>query len=213
MRLRALWIQTLDVVTHWPRPLQTPSSPTSQGTHRFDLKHFKSFSPHVLWSVPLTAICHRSTSAAEDESFENNLEQQLEDELKLEELMKHRQEPDKACMVSLWQSIWIIKSVHVWRVFAVVQVTLQQWLCLFRWLVSSWNYQSLFLYYFFFFNNGYGSHSLVLNSENKRKHLMSNIPSWFNSTMSLFQWPEHECYQQPHTRNIKTFLNLQTFVL
>uniref|UniRef100_A0A3Q3XG89 Dystrobrevin n=1 Tax=Mola mola TaxID=94237 RepID=A0A3Q3XG89_MOLML len=44
-------------------------------------------------------------SAAEDESFENNLEQQLEDELKLEELMKHRQEPDKACMVSLWQSI------------------------------------------------------------------------------------------------------------
>uniref|UniRef100_A0A7N8YJ89 Dystrobrevin n=1 Tax=Mastacembelus armatus TaxID=205130 RepID=A0A7N8YJ89_9TELE len=32
--------------------------------------------------------------------FENVLEQQLEDELKLEELMKHRQEPDKTCMVS-----------------------------------------------------------------------------------------------------------------
>uniref|UniRef100_A0A4W6CJM6 Dystrobrevin n=1 Tax=Lates calcarifer TaxID=8187 RepID=A0A4W6CJM6_LATCA len=39
-------------------------------------------------------------SAAEEESFENDLEQQLEDELKLEELMKHRQEPEKTCMVS-----------------------------------------------------------------------------------------------------------------
>uniref|UniRef100_A0A4W6CI84 Dystrobrevin n=1 Tax=Lates calcarifer TaxID=8187 RepID=A0A4W6CI84_LATCA len=35
-----------------------------------------------------------------EESFENDLEQQLEDELKLEELMKHRQEPEKTCMVS-----------------------------------------------------------------------------------------------------------------
>lgn len=41
----------------------------------------------------------RSSSAAEEESFENDLEQQLEEELKLEELMKHRQEPDKTCMV------------------------------------------------------------------------------------------------------------------
>uniref|UniRef100_A0A8C9X0N1 Dystrobrevin n=1 Tax=Sander lucioperca TaxID=283035 RepID=A0A8C9X0N1_SANLU len=32
--------------------------------------------------------------------FENDLEQRLEDELKLEELIKHRQEPDKSCMVS-----------------------------------------------------------------------------------------------------------------
>ena len=45
-------------------------------------------------------ICHRSSSAAEEESFENDLEQRLEDELKLEELIKHRQEPDKSCMVS-----------------------------------------------------------------------------------------------------------------
>lgn len=44
---------------------------------------------------------YRSASAAEDESFETDLEQQLEDELKLEELMKHRQEPDKTCMVRL----------------------------------------------------------------------------------------------------------------
>ncbi|XP_034469103.1 dystrobrevin alpha isoform X1 [Hippoglossus hippoglossus] len=36
-------------------------------------------------------------------SFDNDLEQQLEDELSLEELMKHRQEPDKTCMVTLQQ--------------------------------------------------------------------------------------------------------------
>uniref|UniRef100_A0A8C9WVY7 Dystrobrevin n=1 Tax=Sander lucioperca TaxID=283035 RepID=A0A8C9WVY7_SANLU len=43
---------------------------------------------------------HQHSSAAEEESFENDLEQRLEDELKLEELIKHRQEPDKSCMVS-----------------------------------------------------------------------------------------------------------------
>ncbi|KAM7400503.1 hypothetical protein PAMA_004948 [Pampus argenteus] len=45
----------------------------------------------------------RTASAAEEKSYENDLEQQLEDELKFEELMKHRQEPDKACMVTLQQ--------------------------------------------------------------------------------------------------------------
>nr|XP_046264138.1 dystrobrevin alpha isoform X1 [Scatophagus argus] len=45
----------------------------------------------------------RSAGAAEEESFENDLDQQLEDELKLEELMRHRQEPDKTCMVTLQQ--------------------------------------------------------------------------------------------------------------
>ncbi|KAL3055277.1 hypothetical protein OYC64_018045 [Pagothenia borchgrevinki] len=42
-------------------------------------------------------------SAAEEESFESDLDQLLEDELQLEELMKHRQEPEKACMVTLQQ--------------------------------------------------------------------------------------------------------------
>lgn len=52
----------------------------------------------------LPVIYDRRASAAEEESFENDLEQQLEDELKLEELMKHRQEPDKTCMVRLqWE--------------------------------------------------------------------------------------------------------------
>uniref|UniRef100_A0A1A8EHY0 Dystrobrevin n=1 Tax=Nothobranchius korthausae TaxID=1143690 RepID=A0A1A8EHY0_9TELE len=42
-------------------------------------------------------------STAEEESFENNLERQLEDELKLEELVKHRQETDETCMLTLQQ--------------------------------------------------------------------------------------------------------------
>ncbi|XP_062285462.1 dystrobrevin alpha [Scomber scombrus] len=54
-------------------------------------------------SDPFFPYKPRTTSAAEEESYENDLEQQLEDELKLEELMKHRQEPDKACMVTLQQ--------------------------------------------------------------------------------------------------------------
>ncbi|XP_060940096.1 dystrobrevin alpha [Limanda limanda] len=52
---------------------------------------------------PFITFKHRRISAAEDESFDNDLEQQLEDELGLEELMKHRQEPDKTCMVTLQQ--------------------------------------------------------------------------------------------------------------
>ncbi|KAK1878755.1 Dystrobrevin alpha [Dissostichus eleginoides] len=43
-------------------------------------------------------------SAAEEESFESDLDQLLEDELQLEELMKHRQEPEKACMESNMKS-------------------------------------------------------------------------------------------------------------
>ncbi|XP_035027097.1 dystrobrevin alpha isoform X6 [Hippoglossus stenolepis] len=54
-------------------------------------------------SDPFITFKQRRVSAAEDESFDNDLEQQLEDELSLEELMKHRQEPDKTCMVTLQQ--------------------------------------------------------------------------------------------------------------
>lgn len=32
VRLRALWIQTLDVLTYWPQLLQIPSSHINQGT-------------------------------------------------------------------------------------------------------------------------------------------------------------------------------------
>lgn len=45
-------------------------------------------------------LCSRPASGADAESFENSLEQQLENELKLEDLMKHRPEPEKSCMVS-----------------------------------------------------------------------------------------------------------------
>uniref|UniRef100_A0A3Q3CLM5 Dystrobrevin n=1 Tax=Haplochromis burtoni TaxID=8153 RepID=A0A3Q3CLM5_HAPBU len=38
--------------------------------------------------------------AADEECFEKDLERQLEDELQLDELKKHRQETDKTCMVS-----------------------------------------------------------------------------------------------------------------
>ncbi|XP_028449899.1 dystrobrevin alpha isoform X4 [Perca flavescens] len=54
-------------------------------------------------SDPFFTYKPRCSSAAEEESFENDLEQRLEDELKLEELIKHRQEPDKSCMVTLQQ--------------------------------------------------------------------------------------------------------------
>ncbi|XP_034743962.1 dystrobrevin alpha isoform X9 [Etheostoma cragini] len=54
-------------------------------------------------SDPFFTYKPRSSSAADEESFENDLEQRLEDELKLEELIKHRQEPDKSCMVTLQQ--------------------------------------------------------------------------------------------------------------
>lgn len=43
----------------------------------------------------------RPASAADEECFEKDLERQLEDELQLDELKKHRQETDKTCMVRL----------------------------------------------------------------------------------------------------------------
>ncbi|XP_023191549.1 dystrobrevin alpha isoform X3 [Xiphophorus maculatus] len=45
----------------------------------------------------------RLARAAEEETFENNLDQQLEEELKSEELVKHRQETDKTCLVTMEQ--------------------------------------------------------------------------------------------------------------
>ncbi|XP_065810209.1 dystrobrevin alpha isoform X2 [Labrus bergylta] len=54
------------------------------------------------FSDPLFTFKPRSHSVTQ-ESFENDLEQQLEDELTLEEMMEHRQEPDKTCMVTLQQ--------------------------------------------------------------------------------------------------------------
>ncbi|XP_077413397.1 dystrobrevin alpha isoform X1 [Vanacampus margaritifer] len=52
---------------------------------------FLSFKPRI------------ATAEHKEERYGNDLERQLEDELKFEELMKHRQEPDKACMMTLQQ--------------------------------------------------------------------------------------------------------------
>lgn len=46
---------------------------------------------------------YKPRPASGADSYENNLEQQLEDELHLEEFMKHRPEPEKSCMVTLQQ--------------------------------------------------------------------------------------------------------------
>lgn len=54
-------------------------------------------------SNPFFSYKARPASGADAESFENSLEQQLENELKLEDLMKHRPEPEKSCMVTLQQ--------------------------------------------------------------------------------------------------------------
>lgn len=46
---------------------------------------------------------YKPRPASGADSYENNLEQQLEDELHLEEFMKHRPEPEKSCMLTLQQ--------------------------------------------------------------------------------------------------------------
>ncbi|XP_055084481.1 dystrobrevin alpha isoform X7 [Periophthalmus magnuspinnatus] len=46
---------------------------------------------------------YKTRPASGADTYENSLEEQLEDELKLEELMKRRPEPDKSCMVTLQQ--------------------------------------------------------------------------------------------------------------
>ncbi|XP_061878489.1 dystrobrevin alpha [Entelurus aequoreus] len=58
-------------------------------------------------SEPLFSYKPRNAAEEEEEEeqdrFENDLERQLEDELKLEKLMKHRQEAEETCMVTLQQ--------------------------------------------------------------------------------------------------------------
>ncbi|XP_031593692.2 dystrobrevin alpha isoform X8 [Oreochromis aureus] len=55
-------------------------------------------------SDPFYAYKPRPASAADEECFEKDLERQLEDELQLDELKKHRQEADKTCMASNMKS-------------------------------------------------------------------------------------------------------------
>ncbi|CAN9503507.1 unnamed protein product [Ophioblennius macclurei] len=53
-------------------------------------------------SEPLLPYRHRPVSSAEDDRFETDMETLLEDELQLEELLKHQQE-ESACVVALQQ--------------------------------------------------------------------------------------------------------------
>ena len=49
--------------------------------------------------MTLFAIFYRGSAVVDEDSYETDLERQLEGELKMEDLMKHRPEPEKACMV------------------------------------------------------------------------------------------------------------------
>uniref|UniRef100_M4AXF7 Dystrobrevin n=1 Tax=Xiphophorus maculatus TaxID=8083 RepID=M4AXF7_XIPMA len=58
-----------------------------------------TYKPRYL-SDTVAILAEESLYHQEEETFENNLDQQLEEELKSEELVKHRQETDKTCLVS-----------------------------------------------------------------------------------------------------------------
>lgn len=139
-RPRASWIPTLDAVTWWLPRLRVFSSQGIQQTHAL------AGAPlHSRVIVAFVVLCTRPASAGEDQGFENNLEQQLEEELKMEELVQHRQETDKTCMVGpkpVFLIYWITNFQSFFPHFLFVcgcgltQVTLQQWPGQSRWLVS-----------------------------------------------------------------------------
>ena len=47
----------------------------------------------------LCLMSNRGSGVPDEDSYETLLERQLEGELNMEELMKHRAEPENACMV------------------------------------------------------------------------------------------------------------------
>lgn len=72
----------------------------TESTVDSDLGRGDTFAATATTSDPFLSFKPRIASAEhEDIHYGNDLERQLEDELKFEELMKHRQDPDKACMV------------------------------------------------------------------------------------------------------------------
>ncbi|XP_077581417.1 dystrobrevin alpha isoform X2 [Stigmatopora nigra] len=69
-----------------------------------DLGRGDMFAVTPTTSDPFLSLKPRIAAAEqEEERYGNDLERQLEDELKFEELMKHRQDSDKTCMVTLQQ--------------------------------------------------------------------------------------------------------------
>lgn len=92
-RPRAPPTPNLDAVIFWQQPLRNLSSHTNPGRVRYPLPRLSG----ALTSCEVAFCCRGAVAAGE--SFEDDLDRQLEDELSLEELMKHRREPDKVCMV------------------------------------------------------------------------------------------------------------------
>ncbi|XP_037132355.1 dystrobrevin alpha isoform X12 [Syngnathus acus] len=86
------------------KELNSEGGSETESTVDSDLSRGDTFAATTTTSDPFLNFKPRISAAEhEDERYENDLERQLEDELKFEELMKHSQEPDKACMMTLQQ--------------------------------------------------------------------------------------------------------------
>ncbi|XP_061151332.1 dystrobrevin alpha isoform X5 [Syngnathus typhle] len=86
------------------KELNSEGGSETESTVDSDLSRGDTFAATTTTSDPFLNFKPRISAAEhEDERYENDLERQLEDELKFEELMKHSQEPDKACMMTLHQ--------------------------------------------------------------------------------------------------------------
>ncbi|XP_061551206.1 dystrobrevin alpha isoform X1 [Phycodurus eques] len=86
------------------KELNSEGGSETESTVGSDFGHGDTFAVTTTTSDPFLSFKPRIAAAEqEEERYGNDLERQLEDELKFEEFIKHRQEPDKACMVTLQQ--------------------------------------------------------------------------------------------------------------
>ncbi|XP_061652790.1 dystrobrevin alpha isoform X16 [Phyllopteryx taeniolatus] len=86
------------------KELNSEGGSETESTVDSDFGRGDTFAVTTTTSDPFLSFKPRIAAAEqEEERYGNDLERQLEDELKFEEFIKHRQEPDKACMVTLQQ--------------------------------------------------------------------------------------------------------------
>ncbi|XP_077470741.1 dystrobrevin alpha isoform X2 [Stigmatopora argus] len=86
------------------KELNSECGSETESTVDSDLGRGDMFAVTTTTSDPFLSLKPRTAAAEqEEERYGNDLERQLEDELKFEELMKHRQDSDKTCMVTLQQ--------------------------------------------------------------------------------------------------------------
>ncbi|XP_057713739.1 dystrobrevin alpha isoform X5 [Corythoichthys intestinalis] len=86
------------------KELNSEGGSETESTVDSDLGRGDMFAVTTTTSDPFLSMNSRTAVAEqEEERYGNDLERQLEDELKFEELMKHRQDSDKTCMVTLQQ--------------------------------------------------------------------------------------------------------------